>query len=481
MNYIEHEFHNQGYDSIDIFYGNDFIKTINFNDKGFVGEQNKKTYIDYRFNIDSNDLILTIDLSESTILIVIEDENIANYINDSFNLNDFDFALNFKNEETQISLQIPFYMPTITYTNLASSIVYDVEDYPHTVPLFDIDSEDRFNSYIADDIILFKHFLDLEFSDKIANKEDIEAAKTIKKEARKLKLTSTTELPDKDHQRLTNEEIINSYNSLTNKTLVIPVLNWERDSHITQDIKDLEEFENIAIRISSSYIRFIDFIDTLKSEFTDKLDSFYIIFDMNNNFAIDQFSDMIIIASKIFSRVIYLGSPFSASDISKARGTETNMNHIYKNKTLEIFDSLLKLSRENDVNLYGYGDYCGFDRKSITRSTGGRPTARVVLASVDKSKKILVRRAWDNMDLKAGSTSIGLIHSMNQLMLDIQNGKLDKDFHSGAIFLNTDDYDTDQALKEFYPQRPAAGLLKTICLRHNYLSIVKNFMPLQNP
>lgn len=482
MNYIEHEFHNQGYDSVDIFYGNDFIKTIKFNDQGFLGDQNQKTYVDYKFNIEGNDLILTIDLSASNILIVIEDENIENYINDSFDLNDFDFALNFEDEETQISLQIPFYMPTITYTNLASSIVYDV-DHQNVIPLFDVDSLERFESYQNDEIITFNHFLDLEFSDKVANQEMIDQAVSQRKEEKKVYGQQVTVIPEKNHQKLTNSEIIDSYNRIENKSLVIPVLNWDRDENIIDDIIALDEsFEYIALRVSSSYGRFVDFIETLKERFTNNLDDFYIIFDMNNNFALEQYQAGIISTSKVFNKVIYLGAQVSASDISKARGSETNINHIFNNKPLEIFESLSNIASQEESNIYGYGDYCGFDRKSISRSKGGRPTARVVLTSVDKCKKMLVRRAWEEEDSKKDSKgnelSTGLIHSMNRLMFDIQNGELDQ--VSGIVFLDPENYDTDEALKEFYPQRPAAGLLKTICLRHNYLSIVKNFMPIQN-
>ena len=151
--------------------------------------------------------------------------------------------------------------------------------------------------------------------------------------------------------------------------------------------------------------------------------------------------------------------------------TETNMNHVSSNKPLEIFSILQKICH----NL-SYGDYCGFDRKTITRAVGGRPTARVVLASTDDSMKMLVRRAWDDRDEKKdanGNITIGLIHSMTLLMLDIRDKELDE--VRGVPFLD-DFYDVDESLHKYYPERPSPGILKTMCLRHNYLTIVNNFL-----
>jgi hypothetical protein len=255
-----------------------------------------------------------------------------------------------------------------------------------------------------------------------------------------------------------------------------------RGENLIDAINALVDFDCIAIRISSSYGKFLEYAENeIKKVFPDNLEDFYIIFDMSNNFAVEQFEDGIITAASIFQKVIYLGSPFSAFDLSKSRNTETIMNHISNNSPLKIFDYLQNKATQKDAPLLGYGDYCGFDRKSISRSTGGRPSARIVLCSVDKTKKILVRREWDENDLKTdenGNESIGLIHSMDQLMLNLHNGVLDRD--SGSRFLDEINYDTDDALKQFYPTRPSPRTLKMTCLRHNYLSIVKNFMTVQS-
>jgi len=477
MNYIERELENNGYDYIDIIYGNNFVKTIEL---GKVDIDGLYTYTDYNFQVEENILNLTIDVTESTVLVIIEDESDENYINGSFDLSDFDFSLYYA-EPDEIDLKIPFYMPTVSYTNLASSIVYDAEEYPNTVPFFDVDSVERFEAYKEDDLIAFKHFVDLEFGDQVINQPAIDAAKEQRKLARKLGVKQD-DIPEKIYAQLDHSAILTHYNSISDKTNVIPVLNWARDESLIDDIKALNNFDCIAIRISSSYGKFLGHAENkIKNKLPARLKDLYIIFDMSNNFAVEQFEDGIMVAASIFQKVIYLGSPFSALDLSKDRNTETNMNHISHNTPLEIFDYLQDKATQKDAPLLGYGDYCGFDRKSISRSTGGRPSARVVLCSVDKTKKILIRREWDSRDLKTdkkGNASVGLIHSMDQLVLNLHNGVLDR--YSGSRFLDEVNYETDEALKDFYPARPSPATLKTICLRHNYLSIVKNFMTAQS-
>jgi len=480
MNYIELELHDKGYKSIDIFYGDTLVKTVGIDSKQFKKTSTGKLYVDYDIEVENYQITLTIEINKLSILIVLEADSFDRNFSANLDLNQFDFIPNSIENEIQDTeeskLIIPFYMPTITYTNLASSIVFDI-DNPNIVPLFDIDSEDRLDSYKSDDLINFQHFLDLEFMDRITNKAEIEEAIKLRKQEAKIHGAGNqiTAKPNREYKDLDGSEIIKKYIEIEEKESIIPVLNWGRGDDIMSDVKSiLKDFHNVAIRVTTSYSKFNDSLKDLKKELKAYKSNIYIIFDMNNNFAIEQFDQLIESTSVIF-KTIYLGAQFSASDISKKRKDpiETDINHISPNKPLEIFEKLL-----NETAVHGYGDYCGFDRKTITRSSGGRPTARVVLASVDKSKKMLVRRAWDNRDLKSNQSQ-GLIHSMNKLMLDIKNGLLDKD--NGVSFLNEKNYDTDEALKEFYPDRPSAGILKTICLRHNYLSTKNNFMFTQNP
>jgi hypothetical protein len=479
LNYIELELHDKGYKSIDVFYSNTFIKTVEFDSEKFKKMSTGKLYVDYNIEVEDCQITLTIEIDKLSILIVLEADSFDGRFSSGLDLNQFEFIPNSIEDETidteESKLVIPFYMPTMTYTNLASSIVFDI-DNPNIIPLFDIDSKDRLDSYKLDDLISFQHFLDLEFMDEITNKKEIEEAIKLRKQEAKIHGAGNqiTTKPNREYKNLVSSEIIKEYIDIKEKGIIIPVLNWKRANETINDVKlILEHFSNIAIRITTSYSKFSDYLGTLKEDLKKYRSNIYIIFDMNNNFAIEQFDQLIKSTSVIF-KTIYLGAQFSASDISKKRKdpVETDINHISPNKPLEIFKKLL-----NETEVYGYGDYCGFDRKTITRSSGGRPTARVVLASIDKSKKMLVRRSWDGRDLKSNKSQ-GLIYSMNKLMLDIKNGILDK--QDGVLFLNEESYDTDEALKEFSPDRPSAGVLKTICLRHNYLSVKNNFMFTQN-
>ncbi|WP_309500040.1 hypothetical protein [Sulfurovum sp.] len=475
MNYIEQEFHNDGYSSIDIWYSDDFVSSISLYDEKFIGNNDSKTYIDY-LDIDGSQVSLTIERTNSSIIVVIEDENINGYFNGDFDLNNFEFILNTYEEEIEENdLIIPLYVPTLPYTNLMSSIVYDI-DRTNIIPLVDVDSVERLHKYTEDEILVFKHFLDLEFIDKIVNSQEIEKAKEKRKEERKLYGAGKqiTELPDKQREDLDNWEIVQQYNSINEKNLIIPVLNWCRGNEISTDINELLGFySEIAIRVSSSFSSFAIMCDSLIANLPEhfSLSNIYIILDLSNNFVVSQYIDTVRDISQKFENTIYLGAQFGVGDISKKRDTETNMNHVSSNKPLEIF-SILQKSCPN----LAYGDYCGFDRKTITRAVGGRPTARVVLASTDDSMKMLVRRAWDDRDEKKdknGNTTIGLIHSMTLLMVDIQNGKLDD--VKGVPFLDMS-YDVDESLCEYHPERPSPGILKTLCLRHNYLTVVNNFL-----
>ncbi|WP_345969465.1 hypothetical protein WCX72_08965 [Sulfurimonas sp. HSL1-6] len=474
MTYIEREYYNNNYSSVDILFAGDYIGTIPFNSPKFETYGDIKTYVDYEFEVEGNTVTLTIDITESTVLIVVEDENIDNYITGDFDLDEFDFAFNNIEEDTETSLKIPFYMPTLTYTNLASSIVYDI-DRPNIVPLFDIDSIERFDAYKKDEIITFSHFLDIEFIEEVINEDVRTAAKEARKREAQIfgKGNQVTELPEKQYEYLQSHQIIEKYLSIENKDTVIPVLNWERGHQIVEDIKTiLESFVSVAIRISKGHSSFNERLEDIYQEVDGQADNIYLIYDMSNNFADEQYQPLIEEAIKYFAKTIYLGAQVAAKDISLKAGVETNINFIFDNQPLEIFANFQK----SNVNLFGYGDYCGFDRKTVTRAMGGRPTARVVLASVDDSKKLLVRRGWDKRDEKKDKygavVSYGLINSMNKLMEDIQQGALEGE---ESRFIDSE-YDTDEALKNYYPDRPSPGTLKTMCLRHNYLSVVKNFV-----
>ena len=297
MNYIEQEFYNNDYVSVDIWYEDEIIDSISLYDERFIGNKASKTYIDY-LDIRGTQVSLTIDLAGSSIVIVIEDENIDGHVDVDFNLNNFEFILNTYEEEIDdVSFNIPLYMPTLTYTNLMSSITYDIES-PNIVPLIDVDSVERLEKYKEDEILIFRHFLDLEYMDEIVNHQEIEEAKEQRKKERKLlgSGNQVTLLPNKQRERLKNSEIIQKYKDMSNKELIIPVLNWDRGQEVISDINELlKSYSEVAIRVSSSFSSFHEATDAMMEGLIEGVssDNIHIILDLSNNFALSQYIDTV--------------------------------------------------------------------------------------------------------------------------------------------------------------------------------------------
>ncbi|MBD3797204.1 MAG: hypothetical protein IE887_05610 [Campylobacterales bacterium] len=273
MNYREEEFYNNGYTGIDLYYGDEYVCTVSLFDEKFIGNKKSKTYIDY-LEINGFQFSLTIDLTNSSVIVVIEDENVGSYYQSGeFELDAFEIIpTSYIEEEEEVRVEIPLYVPALTYTNLMSSIVYDI-DTPNILPLIDVDSVERFEKYLKDEIILFRHFLDLENVDQVINKEAIEEAKEKRKEERKLYGSGKqqTEIPEKKSVTLTEEEIVDLYSTIVNKELIIPVLTWNRQKTIHQDIFDLKKnnYDSIAIRVNSSFSGFLESSDTLITAIED--------------------------------------------------------------------------------------------------------------------------------------------------------------------------------------------------------------------
>ena len=113
MNYIELELHDKGYKSLDVFYGVDFIKTIELNSEKFEKTSNGKLYVDNDIEIADFQLTLTIEIDKSSILIVLEANSFDGRFNGNLDLNQFDFIPNsiegeIKDTE-ESNLIIPFY------------------------------------------------------------------------------------------------------------------------------------------------------------------------------------------------------------------------------------------------------------------------------------------------------------------------------------------------------------------------------------
>ena len=59
---------------------------------------------------------------------------------------------------------------------------------------------------------------------------------------------------------------------------------------------------------------------------------------------------------------------------------------------------------------------------------------------------------------------------MRRLLRDISENEIDKDF------LNEELCDSDEGLKSFGETTTTPGKIKTLCLRHNVISIIHNFI-----
>lgn len=482
MSYIE-------YDSSTVTFGNAEL-SIRYNGEEIerfpipapkLGEKYKDSINSEYFWFEFEDIEYELEISSSNVGTYITiDTDKETHIIDNFEIIIDTYKEHFVEEESDLIL--PLYVPVLPFTTTTSSVLFELVE-ENIIPLLDIETVDKLKNYEEDELIDFKHFLDISSIKDIINREERENAKLKRKEERKLygSGNSTTPIPEAKQQFINYDEKAKYLNNLSsNKDNVIPIYKWENShaeiSHLKKFIRDLsEDYNEIAIRVSSGDISsFIAEISTISKIMADN----YLLLDMNTNYNRNEIKNIIIHCQKYkFKQIIYIGAHFNPEDIS-IKEPDTNENIIFLNKPLNtyvhIYSDILV-----DRNV-GFGDYCGFDRKTITEMpSGGRPTARVVLNSIDKGMKVLVRRGWSEKDVTRDIQTkrikrLGYKHSMLKLLCDIQKGKLDK--YKNTIYMNEVDYDADLSLKEFCPDITTPGVIKTLCLRHNIMAIIKNFM-----
>ncbi len=439
-------------------------------------EKNKDSLVTTKEEFEYNDIIYSIMINSSNIgtYIIIETDE------DTDEINDFEIFIDNKkeyfNDEKIEDLEINLYVPTLAYTNTTSTVLFELTN-KKVIPLLDIENEDKFASYLNDELIDMKHFLDISSMKEMTNKEQREDAKIARKNEKKELGKMVTNIPKPIEKFLKIDSKINHLKMIEKKELIIPVFKWEGKNANIQDFESFirrlnNEYAEIALRVSepSSFLLHI-------KEIVD-IHDIHLIFDLNTNFNTPIIKDYIKEAAKYqFVNIIYLGAQFNTDDISIARD-DANENIINSNQPLLVYESIVQdRAIEKEI---GYGDYCGFDRKTITEMpSGGRGTARVVLSSLDSSMKLLIRRGWSEDDVtrdrNTGRTKLGYKHSMKKLLQDIAEGILDYDKH-GSMFMNEKICDADISLKDFYPEITTPGIIKTLCFRHNAFSIIHNFI-----
>ena len=411
------------------------------------------------FSFDGVEFTLEIISSNVGVYIALSTDNDDSMIDYSL----FDVALDEGEDISDLFATIDTYMPTLSYTDKASSVLYGLETYldenKKLLPFFYMENTDRFSAYQNDELIGYEHFLDLWEIQDIANKREREIASEAKL------INKTQKMPPKEYGPATNDAILELYGSVADKSRVIPVIHVGDDG-ITDNIDRLYDYgyEKVALRITSPRL-FLERADGLSKNSNIE----YLIFDLNTNF--DPFG-----ISRIFKEseasfrnktFIYLGANFNTGDLSIPQ-KECNKNHFAINRTLAVYFELKK-----DFPRLAYGDYAGFDRKPNTKIIG-KPTARVVLSSLEGEKdEILIRRGFDSRDINQFSQ--GYKHSMIRLLGDIHNGAL-QDGGLGERFLNDKEFDADFALKSFGSVSTTPGNIKIICLRHNIFSTINKYM-----
>lgn len=437
------------------------IPVAHFGEKYF---DSINTDIDY-FKYSGLDFEITISASNVGVHISIEllsDGNLEI-------LHDIDINIMFnENASSTTDLRISYYVPTAPYTATISSALYGLADNKTIVPMFDIENESKLASYREDELLDILHYLDISSIQYVVNQDKYEEIKLLRKAEKKEYGEMRTSYPELIQKTRTLEYKIDILKSLDKKEYIIPVYLWDQSSTI-RDLKLFIDslnglFNNFAVRVYSNQFSFIKQIEDIL-----KIFDFHIFMDMDVNFNILDIKYFIDEYKKHFKRIIYLGAQFKANHIS-IKQDDCNYNHVVSNQTLMTYEALIK-----DGYSIGYGDYCGFDRKTLSEMPkGGRPSARVVLCSLDTTKQILIRRGWNEKDRKIikGRESIGATHSMETLLCDIKKGLLDKVHKS--FFLNEEMCDADAGLKSFCPNREKPGIIKTLCIRHN-IGSVKHF------
>lgn len=421
----------------------------------------------------------------------ISSSNVGTYItieteNENDDINNFEIYIDFQDteeefydeefyEEDNKKIDMNIYVPTLPFTNTTSSVLFELTTSEKVLPLIDIETVDKFNGYLSDEMINFKHFLDIYSMKDMINRDKRKEIIDLRKKEKKELGESQTEIPKAIHKFINDESKTKYLKDIKDKTNIIPIFKWDENA-------DLNNLNSFIRRLNGNYAEIGIRVSSLRTFFSEiseiaKIDDSYLILDLNTNFDVEKIKKLIKESQKYsFKNIIYLGAQFNADEISIPRD-DTNKNIISSNKPLQVYESIF-----NDIEIttpIGYGDYCGFDRKTITEMpVGGRGTARIVLGSIDSSKKLLIRRGWDDNDItvdeKTKKKKLGYGHSMKRLLCDIQQGEVDKE--SNYLFMDENVCDADFSLKDYCPDITTPGMVKTLCLRHNVFTIIHNFI-----
>ena len=408
-----------------------------------------------------------------TINICIEKENINVTLGTEAEDSDIDEFFIMIDEASEDTLTIEYYVPTAPYTGTISTALYGLTS-DKVVPMIDVENEKKFREYLTDELLEFEHYLDLSSMKYIVNEDLRDTIKMKRKQEKKINGRMLTPLPAVFEEIRSLDDKILAYKSIEKKDIVTPVYLWDENANIEElkeffnQLKD-EKFPQFSIRLLSKTTFFFNIREV------QNIYDFVIFMDLNTNFNISNITTYLNSLYSCFTKIVYLGAHFLPTQMTISRD-ELNENHIRSNQPLEVYQAL-----KRKFPMLWYGDYCGFDRKTLSSMPkGGRPSARVILESLDDSKKVLIRRGWDDRDetvTQSGEVKIGMIFSMHKLLCDIKQGYLDcVPVINGDLFMDENLCDADEGLKGYCPDRTTPGEIKTLCIRHNVFSVIHNYI-----
>ena len=155
--------------------------TINYNNEAIesfllpaisIGED----YQEYQdgFNFESHDYVVDVFLSSAGTQVTISTEY------DNGEMDDFELTINEGNEEEN-KVIVDYYVPTAPFTKTLSSALYGLANNTTIVPMIDVENISKFDDYFEDDLIDFKHYLDLSSMKHVVNQEKRKSKRKKKK------------------------------------------------------------------------------------------------------------------------------------------------------------------------------------------------------------------------------------------------------------------------------------------------------------
>lgn len=380
-------------------------------------------------------------------------------------------------------LRVSLYTPALPYTRTTSSVLYGLssrlKDEKQLIPILLVTKDDRFEAYRHDENISSKHFLNLCNMQFMKNREKREAIKASNKEVREFNKRFGNELHfiKPQDQLITPEyepfgvpEVYAQYrNPEIKREIAIPVFCWDIQggtmANLDVFLKAIADYPEMAVSVSH-------FSGFNPEEIAKKLEgkSAYFLLDYGASYNTSEIELAVEKTLKVDkSTTVYLGASFAAEDLTVSKDN-AGFNYVFPDKALIAYKQL-----SEKYPALGYGDYCGYDKYTVSEFVGGTIPAKVVLHSFSDST-ILVRRDFDEKDSvldENGRIKTGYRRSMIRLLTNIVDGVIPPKYLDETLC------DADGGLKSYKGKATTPGNIKTLCFRHNIIAIMRVAMRLR--